>query len=326
MHHIEKLYLMVHPLTYVDHEHEYRDRDFFRLALECEDRVAQRWRKKISEIEGDEILVLLPSRPMTGSMEDLLGLSKQSLGERLILVNRSNSDWQHKEFWDTFPEGSYEVLGKEVRDILVSRRSLGSLEDLTTGIQAYSYVQELKAEMARLDMTFDPETVRGEAWGESFEGCVAKYSQMMGDYLGLTEPLEVGFEMTVPDATFLLRGTFIERVILPEGVRLYLFRSDHDVPIGMFYEPFRKSSDAIRSMRIEIDPSEVRVVNKSGKEAQMRDDPTAEVRFADGVLQMPLIWGCEYGCIFGDGYTSEEFRTILSNATVSTVFGKRSRC
>ena len=318
--HVERLYLLIHPLTYVDHEHEYTDKDFFRLALDCEDRVAPRWREKISQMSAGEILVLLPSRPQTKSMRALQDFAHEHLAERCILVNRSNRDWSHREFWESFPGGSYEWLGREVRDTLVARRSLGThQDDFVTGIQAYSYVEEIRSALSTIDMALDPDTVRAEGWGESFEGCVAKYSQMMGKHLGLRNPIEVDFEMTVPDARFLLSGTFLGSHALPNGVRLYLFRGKDDVPLAVLFESLRKPSDPLRSACVALDPARIRLSTSEGTEARLPDDQELHVRFEGGLVHVPLVWaGYEYAAhfIFGTGYSSDEFEEVLKGASV----------
>lgn len=325
MTHVERIFLLIHPLTYVDHESEYIDKEFFRLALERENTVCARWYQAIGGMQDGDLLALLPSRPETASMRRLQEFAVGKLGKRCIILNQSHTDWVHAEFWQNRADEFYQFLGRELRDTLLGRRGSASADDLTTAIQAYSYVEEMKREAAARQLDINVDTVRTESWGESFEGCVAKYSQMMSKYLGLREPVEENYEMTVPDAPPLLAGRLMEKVALDGGVRLYLFAGGDSTPIAAFFETARRPCDKVRIVDVPVDPARVEVFSALGKNLNRLEDASFGADRARKRISVPLINGVchnDKGRVYiatficGVGYGANEFHEAVKKATM----------
>jgi len=72
-----------------------------------------------------------------------------------------------------------------------------------------------------------------ESWGASFDGCVTKYTLNLRRLLGLKHVIDINFELTVPDAAFLLDAELQEALLLPNGLRLFLFTAG-DQALGLF--------------------------------------------------------------------------------------------
>lgn len=121
-----------------------------------------------------------------------------------------------------------------------------------------SYPTEISGFLTGLEaqgLTFDPQTVETEGWGESFDGCVAKYCAMFSKQLGLAKPIKQNFAMCVPDSILLLRASFIEQVTLPSKIRLYLFEIEDKKPLAVFFESTFVRGDRARSVEIPLDPA-----------------------------------------------------------------------
>lgn len=104
-------------------------------------------------------------------------------------------------------------------------------------------------------LTYDPQTVIAEGWGESFDGCVAKYCSMFSKQLGLARPIEQNYAMCVPDLIWLIRSRFIEKVSLSPEVRFYLFEDPEGRPMAIFFDGYYEPGDRPRSIDVPLDPS-----------------------------------------------------------------------
>ena len=96
-----------------------------------------------------------------------------------------------------------------------------------------------------------------EAWGESFDGCVAKYATRFSKELGLANPMEQNFAMCVPDSVLLFKAKFVEKVRLPSKVRFYLFQTETGQPLATFFEAYFAPGDKAREVDIPLSPASV---------------------------------------------------------------------
>ena len=109
----------------------------------------------------------------------------------------------------------------------------------------------------RQGLVYDPQTVETEAWGESFDGCVAKYASRFSKELGLAKPMEQNFAMCVPDFWWLLSAKLLEKVTLPSKVRFYLFETEKGELLATFYDSYFVPGDKARSVEIPLRVAEV---------------------------------------------------------------------
>jgi hypothetical protein len=114
------------------------------------------------------------------------------------------------------------ILG-DLRDGLLGQGHGWNKEELDTALHARAAIDMLAGMMRDRGASIDPEAVEAEAWGASFEGCVTKYSCHFRRLLGLSHPIEIVFDKTVPDSYFLLEATQWERVLLRDDLCLFLF-------------------------------------------------------------------------------------------------------
>ena len=137
---------------------------------------------------------------------------------------------------------------------VMARRKLGS----RLLIMSYPTTSSEFTELCRLQgLTYDAQTVDSEGWGESFDGCVAKYCSLFSRQLGFAKPIEQNYTMCVPDLIWLIQSDFIEKVTLPSKIRFYLFRGADHRPLAIFFDSYFAPGDRPRSVDIPLDPSDV---------------------------------------------------------------------
>lgn len=142
---------------------------------------------------------------------------------------------------------------QELVDIeVMARRKLGRRLVLCTYPTGIAEFVKLAKEQG---LVYDLETVVTESWGESFDGCVAKYCSIFTTDLGLGKPMEQNFSMCVPDAAWALKVKFIEKVTLPSKIRFYVFQTEDGRPMAIFFEPYRRQGEPARFVDIALEPT-----------------------------------------------------------------------
>ncbi|MFH1006916.1 MAG: hypothetical protein V1800_05345 [Candidatus Latescibacterota bacterium] len=169
-------------------------------------------------------------------------------------------------------------------------------------------------------LTYDPRTVETEAWGESFDGCVAKYCARFSKQLGLAQPICQNVAMCVPDSILLLKASFVEQVSLPSKIRVYLFETQEKKPLAIFFESYYKSGDLARWVEIPIDPSRVDAYEYLYV-ATLTPTPMTPVLTADGKgLRLPICTDLatppQRGYLVGRDVGFDFFRAAVLRATV----------
>ena len=254
---LKRLVFLVHPFCYAasrpgDPRWEYAQR---------EQRCAQLWEDGARKLGADEALAIAP---MTGSQiteatDGFVQRVQQGLGERCIILDCPSPSYP--DFWEGIAAAQPGAIVEDLREAFVGQGQEWSKEELHTALHARGCAAQLREELARRGMGIDPTTVRAEAWGESFDGCVTKYSLSLRRLLGLAHAIEIDFERAVPDARFLLGATLLERVEVGDELRLFLF----DVAgraTGLFVATNSSLTDRPRRVHVPVDPLHVSVVTK----------------------------------------------------------------
>ena len=121
----------------------------------------------------------------------------------------------HKAFIDRLGSGHVCRIHCEV----TSPEDPGPLKDYYGRIN-----QQISRQMTTQMLTFDPVTCKTFIWGQSFEGCAAGYGSAIASGLGLKTPTQFHYEMSAPDAPFLLNAKFVQNVSVPDSdVEAYVF-------------------------------------------------------------------------------------------------------
>ena len=66
---------------------------------------------------------------------------------------------------------------------------------------------------------------------------------MLPHYMGLANPIENEFELSVSGAPFLVTAKFKERIALNGDVRLFLWEGENGQPIALFYQAKARLKD-----------------------------------------------------------------------------------
>jgi hypothetical protein len=235
---------------------------------------------------------------------------KSIMGDRGIIIRENII--AHGELWDSLLTPEARIgLGRDLMAMFWRNGFSWDSGPLVQPIIARGWAERIKSELGERGLSYDPATVRAEGWGESFEGCVANYTRYLGGYLGLANPIEIEFEMTVPDARFLLDADLLERIALSHHVHLFLWKLRDGRLAGWFHRALVSIGDAGLFSRIPLGNMRVEVVGKRELYWPVRD---SHVGWENGALVVP-VEGDHY--IIARETGVEEFREALSGAEIA---------
>lgn len=296
---LERIVFLVHPNCYLAASPDGRD-ERLRPYWERERRVEVEWKRGIDNLGEAEFLVLFSTH--AGDAQHPVGVlaryAEGRLGARFLAVTSSGR----------FDDASFKAWTNEITKALKQK-----------------------------GLTYDPETVRCEAWGESFDGCVAGFSAFLTGTLGLAAPIEVLFDLTVPDMPFLVAARLVDRVRLPDKqLRLFLFEDAQRPPIGLFMPEVCKDGMKAYQIAVRADPARLHVYTKQGQRIEPSDNgatvPDHELadalarRTEDGIeislrrdAPHPFFGGQLEGPLFfvGEGLSLKELRETLTKAGIA---------
>lgn len=320
---ITALYFLIHPFCYAWYEDRgepfpdtapFFDNGRFERYLDYERTLRERWNDAISRMGEKDALVILPIDSFR-SQHDLEELAKGVLGPRCVMLTTHPFG---SEAFSTPLEPEFKI--KVADDLLAAFQSRGyswHIQDMKIAVFSRAYVQAMRTAFHERGLTFDPAMVRSEAWGESFEGCVTKWSNGLGTYLHLERPIEKEFGMTMPDAPYLLTARFVERVPVRDDVRLFLFEGNDACPIGVFLKTTHHVWDRLLVAQLPADSAAFEVRRKTDEVMWPVDGGTDAA--ADGMVEVPVYGGSysdEPTYIFGKELRVAEFRERLMALSV----------
>jgi hypothetical protein len=310
---INRLVVLVHPLVWQAgsgrEDFAYRYQDY----LDYEKIIKDRWWRGIAEMADrpDEILFIGASAPPA----DLADHAVSCLGDRALIMQDSLAcSGGFRD--DQVNDATKADLG---RDLLAMFRKYGfswKSEEIGQPVVCRMWADEFNRLIRERGMTFDPHTLRAEGWGESFEGCVANYTRHLGTYLGLSNPIENVFEMTVPDYRILHGARFLGRIPLDMHVRLYLWETTTGRQIAWYHKamasvgnPLLSAQFPLRDMRVEV---------RSYGELLWPSANETACELDGGHLTVPFhgmgrpISGTHF--ILAHGAEADEFRAVMAGA------------
>ena len=119
--------------------------------------------------------------------------------------------------------------------------------------------------MAAQRLTFNPATAKTVIWGQSFEGCASGYGSAIPSYLGLEIPTRFDYDMSAPDAPFLLKATFLQTVPVPASdVQAYIFDLNDGRCAAFLRSCLTPQWLDHRPIRLQLDPEIFSVLSKPG--------------------------------------------------------------
>ena len=254
----------------------------------------------------------------TKSQRALEERAQHILGARCVIVSVKPS--ASGEFFPGLDQAFKTGVADDLMAAFQARGYEWPAQDMKIVVFSRAYAREIKSAFRERGLAFDPETVRAEAWGESFEGCVTKWSDGIGAYLHLSNPIEKNFEMTVPDAPFILRSRFVECVPLANDVRLFLFEGSDLQPIGVFLKASHRVWYRPLFVLMPADPRTFEVKKKMGETFWPVVETEPVAGDAEGIVKVPVYGGSysdEPMYISGKHITPLAFRERLVGAAIS---------
>jgi hypothetical protein len=299
---IDRLIVMVHPSIYAASRHVPEFAASRGDYIEYEEMVEERWVEGMRRTTDRDALVACS--PAT---EDLADTISSIMGDRGIILRENII--AHRDLWNSLLTTDAKIgLGRDLMAMFWRNGFRWNSGPLVQPIIARGWAERIKLELGERGMSYDPATVRAEGWGESFEGCVANYTRYLGRCLGLTNPIEIEFEMTVPDARFLLGADLLERIALSHDVRLFLWKLQDGRLAGWFHRALVSIGDVRLFSRIPVGKMRVEVVGKRELYWPIRD---SHVGWEDDKLVVPVE---DDHFILARGTGEEDFREALTGA------------
>jgi hypothetical protein len=258
---VERITFLVHPYCYAKSLRKVvtMPHDQWLARHRLEKVVAKRWYEAIDRMGDADAIVYHPCY-QSDEEKALAEHGRKRLGDRFLeLAGRDISK----------PEGATpETLSALAPDIGEAFRVRGKYEwpahDLRIAVFSYNYAHDIIAAFAERGLHFDPERVRLQAFGESFEGCAHTWTSMVPPYLGVASRVRMPFEMSVPDADCLVNSRYLRRIELPYDVAVYLFLDSDDVPFAYYHRERIRLADPTFYARLPLDASTVVVRNCRG--------------------------------------------------------------
>jgi hypothetical protein len=299
------MFFMVHPYCYEARASEPKFSAKYGEYIEYEKRVSERWRSAIAAMNPDEALVVASP----GCSEGFEELVSTQLGPRGLVVKDVLAQ-PSESGADLLSPGVVEGLGRDLLRKFWRDGFSWTSDPLVQPVIARGWAERITREFEDRGLDFDPLTVEAEGWGESFEGCVANYTRYLGSYLRLGNPIEVNFNMTVPDAPYLLNASLLERIPLDHSIRLYLWETDDGRSVAWFHKALAKVGDPPLVARFPHGEMQVQVW---GRGHLVWPATESDIGWEDGHLAVP-VGTADF--ILANGVDPHEFRTTMTEATI----------
>jgi hypothetical protein len=298
--------------------------------VEKEKLVSGRWRQAVADMPDDSGLALIPwGHGPEGEAAEYEDYATEVLGDRFFLLDVPMMT--DEGFWDIAVGDLGRKYIGELKSAYLGQRHGWNLEELDTAVHSLTAAHEMGNLMKERKISYDPGSVTGEAWGAAFEGCVMKYIGNLNRILGLANPIEVNYDMGVPDAGFILKVERWERYKVDGPLRFFIFEVENGL-MAFYYATDEGMDYPARVVDVPLDPTSTRVIGKLGSRmwpGRPRGRPPKMelgyfepaqklVEERDGRLRIPVNGGLVYRrakapayILPEEGTTWAEFRDIL---------------
>ena len=230
--------------------------------LEHERECSERWRSRLEDLPSTEALVIIP---WTGNLEEpassYYASAASILGDRFYMLECA--DAMQPEFWSMGKRAYYQAIVGELASAFVGQGTFWNKEEVVTDLHCLACCWQFQAMLAERGYALDKAITTAEGWGASFEGCVTKYTLTLRRMFNLSNVIEIDYEMTVPDTSFLLGTVGAECVLLKNGLRLFLFKTQSE-NIALYTSTAHSLADPVIYVRLPLPPHKVRVKSKQG--------------------------------------------------------------
>ncbi len=262
---LNRFYFLIHGLCYAEMTYEKNERDLdtnLKRYLEHENKCARKWRSGLKDLDKNEALIIIPWHGHeNGPASQFNSFAASVLGDRCFILDSPDSF--NPSFWSNKDDAFYEAISSELKSALIYQKDQWNDEELHTALHSLACCRQLDVLLRERGFYYDKSKVTSEGWGASFDGCVTKYTLNIRRILGLSNVIEINFNMTVPDALFLLDTVFRESVILKNGLRLFLFQSE-DQAIGLYTMTSQSLENRAVFIKLKLNQNQLTVKSKQG--------------------------------------------------------------
>jgi len=279
----------------------------------------------IRNLKGNEALVLYPIGT-SPQMIELESLVRNTLGRRGVILPGS-PDVALKEDWPKMGDDVKAQIADDVRRMTMEHGYTWIAPEIKVILFSRWKAYRIEQGFKEAKLSYDPNLVEVEAFGESFDGCVSHWTSMTASFLGLANPVVKNYELSVPDLGFLSRASFVEHVVLEDKTVLYLWQDHDGTPIGLFsrgahraWEPVRYARFAVEGWHVTVRPKvnhEVWPSLATETQSVHVDQNIMSVRVHVGTRR-DIPYGDEALCVFAHGVDMQEFRQALIKAELTT--------
>jgi hypothetical protein len=318
-------------------------REDYLACYEWEKEVNQRQKDFISEMKPNEALLVFP----IGAGESMLDLERHAqdeLGRRCVFVREVHPDppeaWGDieepirqfldnedldgkKAYLEKVPPPIREELESEIREACRAVGYNWSVSGLEVLYTSRMFALDIQNQLAAQGLTYDPATVRSEAFGEGFEQCAMTWKAMVVPYLGIASPADNIFNLSVSPARFLVKAKFKERIELANDVRLYLWEGQDGRPIGFYARAWCRLRDPQVYAHLPLENLSCEVWTESSYGTKVWPGRDFPVAVENDNLKVPILNGIRRDSsdgafyIIGNDMAFDEFRECMVGAAVS---------
>ena len=126
-------------------------------------------------------------------------------------------------------------------------------------------IRQVRQKMSDSALAFDPATCKTIVWGQSFEGCAAGFGSAIASGLGMKTPTRLDYNMSAPDARFLLTARFVKTLAVPKSdIEAYLFELADGRHAALFRSCLTPQWLDHRPIVLQLDPRSFQVLSKQG--------------------------------------------------------------
>jgi hypothetical protein len=161
----------------------------------------------------------------------------------------------HKAMIDRLGTGRVVRIGVEY----VCPENPGPLRDYYDRIE-----RRIRQQIAADGLSFDPASAKAIIWGQSFEGCASGYGSAVAHGLGLKAPTHFDYDMSAPDAPFLLDAKYLRTIDVPSSdIVAYIFRLNDGSLAAFFRSCLTPQWLDHRPIRLALNPERFSVLAKN---------------------------------------------------------------
>lgn len=191
------------------------------------------------------------------------------------------------------------------------QKHLGDRCLITADSPGEAYGRKVVEQFRARGYVFDPRTLVGEGWGQSFEGCLPRWAGGIAAAIGMPRGIAMRYEMTFPDAPFAMTGRFVQRLTIGQtDVCLYLLASKEGRPLGIFFPGVIHDQEPRRFARLSLETGTVEFTTKRAEPYEIRPqgESFAVPLNVDGRGDPIYVWS--------KGLAADLFRNALTTAEI----------